>query len=40
VNWLQWVLKKNTTSAAWFTDGGAQKDGWSVEMKDLDKMKV
>ncbi|KAL4786409.1 hypothetical protein BJX76DRAFT_346250 [Aspergillus varians] len=39
VNWLSWVLKKDTSKAAWFTGGGAQKDGWEeVSSEGLDDL--
>ncbi|KAL6234360.1 hypothetical protein BDW75DRAFT_241172 [Aspergillus navahoensis] len=28
VNWLLWVLKEDTSQAAWFTGGGAEAAGW------------
>jgi hypothetical protein len=40
VQWLNWVLKGNETGKEWFTGAAPQKDGWSVEMKDLDKLKM
>jgi hypothetical protein len=37
---FRWVLKGDTSVASYFTGDGAQKDGWTVEKKDLDKIQV
>ncbi|KAL4969934.1 uncharacterized protein BDV14DRAFT_209075 [Aspergillus stella-maris] len=37
VNWLSWVLKKDSSKAKWFTGGGAEKAGWEeVSSEGLD----
>ncbi|KAL5000847.1 Alpha/Beta hydrolase protein [Aspergillus recurvatus] len=38
VNWLQWVLKGDTSQAEWFVDGGAQEDGWEVDSERLEDL--
>jgi hypothetical protein len=41
--WLDWTLRGNTNSSTFFLDdgpGSAKLDGWSVERKNLDKIKV
>ncbi|KAL4799469.1 hypothetical protein BDV19DRAFT_376300 [Aspergillus venezuelensis] len=39
VNWLSWVLKKDTSKAKWFTGGGAEKAGWEeVSSEGLDDL--
>jgi hypothetical protein len=40
LRWLQWTLQGNTTAAKYFTEDGAKADTWTVESKDLDKLKV
>jgi len=37
-HWVQWVLRGNATAGKWFTDGSAEKDGWTeVTNKNIDK---
>ncbi|RPA77371.1 hypothetical protein BJ508DRAFT_319099 [Ascobolus immersus RN42] len=36
VNWVKWVLRQDVSGRAFFTEGGAQRDGWQVESKRLD----
>jgi hypothetical protein len=41
--WLDWTLRGNSSSATFFTGegpGSAKTDGWSVESRNLNKIKV
>jgi hypothetical protein len=38
--WVQWIMRGNTTAAAYLTGQGAKNDGWSVVSADLDKLKL
>ncbi|KAF2396091.1 hypothetical protein EJ06DRAFT_483978, partial [Trichodelitschia bisporula] len=39
--WVNWVLRGDTSQAAWFTSGGAEKDGWTeVTHRNMDKFKA
>ncbi|KAF2279228.1 uncharacterized protein EI97DRAFT_455503 [Westerdykella ornata] len=38
--YFRWVLKGDTSVSSFFTGDGARADGWTVERKDLDKIKV
>jgi len=38
VNWVKWVLRRDVSGRAFFTEGGAQRDGWSVESKSLERI--
>ena len=40
VMWPEWILKANTTSGDWLMGSGAKGDGWTVESKKMDKLKV
>ncbi|KAE9370960.1 alpha/beta-hydrolase [Stipitochalara longipes BDJ] len=40
VNFLDWVLRGNTTSATYFTGTGATADGWIAVSQNLDKITV
>ncbi|RDL34747.1 Uncharacterized protein BP5553_07875 [Venustampulla echinocandica] len=40
VRFLQWTLGGNVTAAEYFTGPSATTDGWSVESKNLNKIKV
>ena len=37
-NYFRWVLRGDTEAASYFTGGGAESDGWSVESKSLDAL--
>jgi len=44
-NWAKWVLRGNTTAAAYFTDAGtgpgtAVGDGWIAVQQSLESLKV
>jgi hypothetical protein len=41
--WVDWTLRGNASSAEFFTGdgaGSAKEDGWTVEKRALDKLKV
>ncbi|KAE8140155.1 hypothetical protein BDV38DRAFT_269184 [Aspergillus pseudotamarii] len=39
VDWLSWAFRRNETAASFFTEGGAQEDGWEeVESKNLERL--
>jgi hypothetical protein len=40
IKFLDWVLKGNTTSAAFFTGQEARQQGWNVESKYLENIKA
>jgi hypothetical protein len=40
VRFFQWILRGNTTAAAFFTGQEATQAGWTVESKALDAIKV
>jgi hypothetical protein len=40
VLWLDWMLRGNTKSSEFFLKGGAQAEGWAVEMADMEKIKI
>lgn len=39
-HWVRWLLRGDGSAAAYFTAGGAQRDGWQVVSADLDKIRV
>jgi len=38
--WVQWMMRGNSSAAAYLTGNGARNDGWSVVHADLDKLSV
>jgi predicted esterase len=38
--WVEWLLRGNQTAKSFFTQGGAQRDGWQVVFADLDRIQV
>jgi hypothetical protein len=37
-NYFRWALRGDTSAASFFTGGGAQTDGWTVESKSLENL--